>query len=131
MLPKVTGERMPKTRTAITAALPLPLCAAALVSCVPKNAMVIDREAGLNGSFEIVDSGYPVNWAFFPQFRPGRLNGGRSLGGSGLQVRGLPRNRSKRTVARGKLPDGLPRTNGASGPPRELMGGLGRQGSRA
>ncbi len=37
-----------------------------LISCQSNELSKPDSEAGLNGSFETSDSGYPVNWAFFP-----------------------------------------------------------------
>ena len=37
-----------------------------LVACQSNELSKPDNEAGLNGSFETTDSGYPVNWAFFP-----------------------------------------------------------------
>jgi hypothetical protein len=37
-----------------------------LVSCQSNELSKPNNEAGLNGSFEITESGYPVNWAFFP-----------------------------------------------------------------
>ena len=37
-----------------------------LVSCQSNELSKVAEEAGLNGSFETTDSGYPVNWAFFP-----------------------------------------------------------------
>jgi len=37
-----------------------------LASCQSNELSKPNNEAGLNGSFETTDSGYPVNWAFFP-----------------------------------------------------------------
>lgn len=37
-----------------------------LAACQSNELSKPDNEAGLNGSFETTDSGYPVNWAFFP-----------------------------------------------------------------
>jgi hypothetical protein len=37
-----------------------------LVSCQSNELSKSNNEAGLNGSFETTESGYPVNWAFFP-----------------------------------------------------------------
>jgi hypothetical protein len=37
-----------------------------LISCKSNELSKINDEAGLNGGFETTDSGYPVNWAFFP-----------------------------------------------------------------
>jgi hypothetical protein len=37
-----------------------------LISCQSNEVSKRDEAAGLNGSFETIDSGYPVNWAFFP-----------------------------------------------------------------
>lgn len=35
-------------------------------SCQKNELYVGNAKAGLNGSFEVVESGYPVNWAIFP-----------------------------------------------------------------
>jgi len=37
-----------------------------LVTCTGNELCKSNSSAGFNGSFEITDSGYPVNWAFFP-----------------------------------------------------------------
>jgi len=42
------------------------LLLAMLTSCASDTAAVLGEDAGLNGSFEIVEDGLPVNWAFFP-----------------------------------------------------------------
>jgi len=38
----------------------------AVSSCKKNELYVGNAEAGLNGSFEVIESGYPVNWAIFP-----------------------------------------------------------------
>ncbi len=37
-----------------------------ITSCGSNELSWSDSAAGLNGSFEVTNSGYPVNWAFFP-----------------------------------------------------------------
>jgi hypothetical protein len=37
-----------------------------MISCTSNVLLKRESTAGLNGSFEITDSGYPVNWEFFP-----------------------------------------------------------------
>ena len=37
-----------------------------LISCQSNELFKHNDDAGLNGGFETTDSGYPVNWAFFP-----------------------------------------------------------------
>lgn len=44
-----------------------------LVSCQSNELSKPNSTAGLNGSFETTDSGYPVNWAFFPNPESGDL----------------------------------------------------------
>ena len=44
-----------------------------LVSCQSNELSKSDSSAGLNGSFELTDSGYPINWAFFPNPESGDL----------------------------------------------------------
>ena len=44
-----------------------------LSSCQSNELSKPDRAAGFNGSFETTDSGYPVNWAFFPNPESGDL----------------------------------------------------------
>jgi hypothetical protein len=44
-----------------------------LVSCGSNELSKRNDTAGLNGGFETTDSGYPVNWAFFPNPEDGDL----------------------------------------------------------
>lgn len=55
-----------KFMIAIVTAAVLFLIGMLLISHQSNELIILDRSAGLNGSFEISDSGYPVNWAFGP-----------------------------------------------------------------
>lgn len=62
-----------KKRTMIVFVAVLILVGLLLASCQSNELSKPDSAAGLNGSFETTDSGYPVNWAFFPNPESGDL----------------------------------------------------------
>ena len=51
---------------AVFAMLALGFATMMLVSCGSNELVKFERSAGLNGGFELMDAGYPVNWAFGP-----------------------------------------------------------------
>jgi hypothetical protein len=59
------GNNM-KSTIQISFAILLGATAFFLVSCQRDEISKSNSAAGLNGSFEVVEDGYPVNWTFFP-----------------------------------------------------------------
>jgi hypothetical protein len=55
-----------KRIAAVIALLALAFATMMIVSCQSNELVKFDRSAGLNGGFELTDSGYPINWAFSP-----------------------------------------------------------------
>jgi len=62
-----TSRRFPVKKISIAVLATMVVCVSLLlVSCKSNELSRRNSEAGLNGSFETAESGYPVNWAFFP-----------------------------------------------------------------